>query len=747
MVSDIEVVEQHGLPSDVIVWSLQREIEIQSAFLTLPRALLLVIVYSCSFLAHDGGMVTRDMEDAINVDLRENAVFAYVDPGWMAHKDVEDVHNIADVYSWLRVGLRPLILRNIEPWSEVAQGEKAFPEKKMSAYHRPYYLQYNQIIGGAQLKQLRAPQMPCVNLEVSDRFNMACYPEDSVTTMNFHLPPQELQILMNSDSQQWDPSLTRWFLVRDAPDDTNTRFKQLEQTSYIDNTTAQLTASFMTYNAHFDTLTLTGAHFFFSRSGHVWKTIVHSSFFLDPYKTSWVAIFDVLFCLLITWISLEELLEIFSNWKARQSRCDWISNYWNMWNVIDWISIGGAISLIVMWYVHCMNVQGVQEGLLHVKSEEDNLQFGDQAFFERTLEDFFAYFNQVVHHYHNFRMFASLFPMTLMLRLFKAFDAQPRLALVTRTLSSASVDVAHFSIVFLTIFLTYVMMGTGLFGRHLDDFSTFARSLNTCFVMLMGDFDAPSLWATGRPMAAVWFWSFHLIIILLLLNMLLAIIMDTYSDVKTSMGNTDTLWGQSAICWRRFRELWNKERVSLHHIRNGLADMHKVHDLHERNFHDPQCLTHWTHILVPSTMVLEVSGLQEPQARRVLLRATLAWRVEVAETHTIDEVVAALGTMQIKILASIQNGVEPGLKAKKTSEPSNNVLGPPPINNGIDSNIHIPTVPDSLDNLVGRMDKIERRLIEGQEKVEGRLKAVEDSIAEVLRAVQGRDVHGHGHWI
>ena len=43
-----------------------------------------------------------------------------------------------------------------------------------------------------------------------------------------------------------------------------------------------------------------------------------------------------------------------------------------------------------------------------------------------------------------FRMLLAAYPGVIVLRLFKAFNAQPRLALVTRTLQAAGTDLYHF---------------------------------------------------------------------------------------------------------------------------------------------------------------------------------------------------------------------------------------------------------------------------------------------------------------
>ena len=133
----------------------------------------------------------------------------------------------------------------------------------------------------------------------------------------------------------------------------------------------------------------------------------------------------------------------------------------------------------------------------------------------------------------------------LMLRLFKAFDAQPRLALVTRILESAAVDIAHFGIVFFAIFSTYAVMGTALFGRDITEFSTLLRAFDSCFPIMIGRFDMNDLRGTGSIMSGLWFWSFQILVILVMLNMLLAFVIDAYSETKGRNTTSDTLFFQA----------------------------------------------------------------------------------------------------------------------------------------------------------------------------------------------------------
>merc|ERR1719487_1118129 len=71
------------------------------------------------------------------------------------------------------------------------------------------------------------------------------------------------------------------------------------------------------------------------------------------------------------------------------------------------------------------------------------------------------------------RFVLAFYCFVLMLKFFKGFRANPRLSVVTDTMIAASIDFAHFVVVFFTIFVSFCVCGTLFFGHRLREFSTF----------------------------------------------------------------------------------------------------------------------------------------------------------------------------------------------------------------------------------------------------------------------------------
>jgi len=137
---------------------------------------------------------------------------------------------------------------------------------------------------------------------------------------------------------------------------------------------------------------------------------------------------------------------------------------------------------------------------------------------------------------------------------------------VTNTLVAAGNDIFHFVVVFGTVFIVYAISAIILWGQEEEDFANFGRAMHTIFRIMLGDFEWEELREVGRPQAYLWFWTFQWLVVLIMLNMLLAIIMDVYTEVKSHIGRAETLWSQSHEIYRRWRNVRTGRAKSLKYI-------------------------------------------------------------------------------------------------------------------------------------------------------------------------------------
>jgi len=86
---------------------------------------------------------------------------------------------------------------------------------------------------------------------------------------------------------------------------------------------------------------------------------------------------------------------------------------------------------------------------------------------------------------------------------------------MTRTLAVAAVDIIHFGVVFMLVFVIHSIMGMILFGEELVEFANFGRAFTNTFRSLLGDpggqetmpDDEYPMARSGRLEAALWLWS------------------------------------------------------------------------------------------------------------------------------------------------------------------------------------------------------------------------------------------------
>merc|ERR1719161_3067917 len=105
-----------------------------------------------------------------------------------------------------------------------------------------------------------------------------------------------------------------------------------------------------------------------------------------------------------------------------------------------------------------------------------------------ALEDVQDKFNAIMSLFFKMHLAMGGAAISIMLKFFKAFQANPRLQLVTNTLVKAGSDIFHFSVVFLAVFLGFAVTGHILLGNDLVQFRSFSNSIDTCFIVLMGEF-------------------------------------------------------------------------------------------------------------------------------------------------------------------------------------------------------------------------------------------------------------------
>lgn len=134
-----------------------------------------------------------------------------------------------------------------------------------------------------------------------------------------------------------------------------------------------------------------------------------------------------------------------------------------------------------------------------------------------------------------FNYFLAIVTFLSWIELNKFFTDFESTAVFTKTLRRCGTDLISFIIVFMMVFLAYAELGVLIFGGELDDFKNMFHSIYTLFRIILGDFDFHSMEQSNRILGPIYFIAYVFIVFFILINMFIAIISDTYSEVRAEL--------------------------------------------------------------------------------------------------------------------------------------------------------------------------------------------------------------------
>jgi len=188
--------------------------------------------------------------------------------------------------------------------------------------------------------------------------------------------------------------------------------------------------------------------------------------------------------------------------------------------------------------------------------------------FDDKLVQFFAALDAVFQEFENKDQLSSFGFAIMILNLIKILQttgAHPRVGVLVSTLGKALDDLVHFGILFIVIFLTFAYTGMWTFSNERSEFATLQAGMTTQFAMLNGEF--PEGFEEDNRMIAYAVVTFA-VQFLLMLNFLLAIVVDSYAavkeDIKEQETDKDIFSDVFASVINGFTAFWKKWPSGLH---------------------------------------------------------------------------------------------------------------------------------------------------------------------------------------
>ncbi|VDK60793.1 unnamed protein product [Anisakis simplex] len=106
---------------------------------------------------------------------------------------------------------------------------------------------------------------------------------------------------------------------------------------------------------------------------------------------------------------------------------------------------------------------------------------------------------------------------------------------LTATLERSAKDIGGFSVMFFIFFLAYAQFGFLAFGTQIAEYSSLYNAVFALLRTILGDFDFDALENADRILGPLFFLTYVFFVFFILLNMFLAIINDSYTEVKSEL--------------------------------------------------------------------------------------------------------------------------------------------------------------------------------------------------------------------
>ncbi|CAF1297093.1 unnamed protein product [Rotaria sordida] len=434
-----------------------------------------------------------------------------------------------------------------------------------------YVLFENKILGLPRFRQLRVTNHSCTVHEKFQQSIRECYGPYSTSKENrSSYTPENNTITPNAwhyqTSKQLKGSSTSGLIsryggggfVQDLTPNYNDAKAQLDDLNanlWIDRGTRVVFLDFTVYNGNINLFCQIKLTIEFPASGGAVPSKSFSTVKLIRYVSSmdyFVLACEILFTMFTVYYTVEEVLEIrhfkFHYFKA-------------IWNVLD------ILIILISYICIAFNVyRQIKVGQILDELLKNQNSFADFEF----LTYWQIQFNNIV----AFAVFLAW------IKIFKYVSFNKTMTQLSTTLSRCAKDVLGFSVMFMIVFLAYAQLGYLLFGTMIDDYKTFAISIFTLFRIILGDFDFNAILTAHRILGPIFFLTYVFFVFFVLLNMFLAIINDTYSEVKSDMTTQKSEFELSDYfkkSYERMLDRLNVKRDRIIDIQNALksADVNK----------------------------------------------------------------------------------------------------------------------------------------------------------------------------
>lgn len=432
---------------------------------------------------------------------------------------------------------------------------EAQPGHHNDADNRSFIFYENLLLGVPRIRQLRVRNGSCsIPVDLRDEIK-ECYDVYSVSSEDrAPFGPQNGTAWIYTSEKDLNGS-THWGVIAAysgagyyldlsrTREETATQLAGLRKNVWLDRGTRAVFIDFSVYNANVNLFCVARLLVELPATGGVVTSWQFQPVKLIRYITAFdffLAACEIIFCFFILYYAVEEILEIHIH------KLHYFRSFWNCLDVVIVVLSGIAIG------INIYQTSSV-EGLLHFLEDQDT----------------FPNFEHLASWQIQFNSIAAVTVFLVWIKLFKFISFNRTMSQLSTTMSRCAKDLFGFALMFFIIFLAYAQLAYLVFGTQVDDFSTFQECIFTQFRIILGDVNFAEIEEANRVLGPLYFTTFVFFMFFILLNMFLAIINDTYSEVKSDLAQQKAEMELSDL----IRKGYHKALVKLKLKRNTVDDI------------------------------------------------------------------------------------------------------------------------------------------------------------------------------
>jgi hypothetical protein len=330
------------------------------------------------------------------------------------------------------------------------------------------------------------------------------------------------------------------------------RLSYLKEGYYLDGQSKEVDMRMLMYSGVNDLYAYIRFDFTFEDSGLITlkqQIGIFSTRFPFAGNNIWAVIFMFL---LLAYDLYIEVMEFRDSWREEGTfRNASLRYFQDPWNSIDLASIAlitcNILITVLFWgaKVQYFSPQSRYTVYEDLQTEAHFFALKDDGQHLRAMDDMLEEAAEIV----SFNALMSTLIMinisVMTVRFLKYVDFQAGLGIVTNTFKKCMIELVHFLVLFFCVLAIYAFTGFSLLGKEIPEFKTLGDSFTACLslVLFADNTIFVQLYNMRDNVAAVlWFYIFTFLVMIILMNVLLAIIVDAHAAIKEDQEHFRPMW-------------------------------------------------------------------------------------------------------------------------------------------------------------------------------------------------------------